>query len=31
MQDNNATQEDANHSAQNWNMVLDEMKKLLEG
>ena len=31
MQDNNATQEDANHSAQNWNMVLDGMKKLLEG
>ena len=30
-QDNNATQEDANHSAQNWNMVLDGMKKLLEG
>ena len=31
MQDNNATQEDANHSAQNWNMVLDGIKKLLEG
>ncbi len=30
-QDNNATQEDANHSAQNWNMVLDGIKKLLEG
>ncbi len=30
-QDNNATQEDANHSAQNWNMVLGGMKKLLEG
>ena len=30
-QDNNATQEDANHSAQNWNMVLDGMKSLLEG
>ena len=29
-QDNNATQEDADHSAQNWNMVLDGMKKLLE-
>jgi uncharacterized protein YndB with AHSA1/START domain len=31
MQDNNATQEDANHSAQNWSMVLDGLKKLLEG
>jgi uncharacterized protein YndB with AHSA1/START domain len=30
-QDNNATQEDANHSEQNWKMVLDGMKKLLEG
>ncbi len=30
-QDNNATQEDADHSAQNWNMVLDAIKKLLEG
>jgi len=30
-QDNNATQEDANHSAQNWNMVLDGIKSLLEG
>ena len=30
MQDNNATQEDANHSAQNWSMVLDGLKKLLE-
>ncbi len=30
-QDNNATQEDADHSAQNWNMVLDGLKKLLEG
>ena len=30
MQDNNATQEDANHSAQNWNMVLVGMKKMLE-
>jgi uncharacterized protein YndB with AHSA1/START domain len=29
-QDNNATQEEANHSAQNWNTVLDGMKKLLE-
>ena len=31
IQDNNATQEGANHSAQNWSMVLDGMKKLLEG
>ena len=31
VQDNNASPEDANHSAQNWNMVLDGMKKLLEG
>ena len=30
VQDNNATQEDANHSAQNWGMVLDGLKKLLE-
>ncbi len=30
-QDNNATQEDANHSAQNWNMVLEGMKKIIEG
>ena len=30
-QDNNATQADADHSAQNWSMVLNEMKKLLEG
>jgi len=30
-QDNNATQEDANHSTQNWNMVLDGIKSLLEG
>ena len=29
-QDNNATQEAASHSEQNWNMVLEEMKKLLE-
>jgi uncharacterized protein YndB with AHSA1/START domain len=29
-QDNNATQADANHSAQNWSMVLEGMKKLLE-
>ncbi len=31
MQDNNPTQADADHSAQNWNMVLDGMKKILEG
>jgi len=30
-QDNNATQEDADHSAQNWSMVLDGMKQILEG
>ena len=30
-QDNNATQADADHSAQNWTMVLDGIKKLLEG
>lgn len=30
-QDNNATAEDAAHSEQNWNMVLDGIKKLLEG
>jgi uncharacterized protein YndB with AHSA1/START domain len=30
-QDNNANQEEANHSEQNWNMVLDGIKKLLEG
>jgi len=29
-QDNNATQEAASHSEQNWNMVLEGMKKLLE-
>jgi len=29
-QDNNATQEAASHSEQNWKMVLEEMKKLLE-
>jgi uncharacterized protein YndB with AHSA1/START domain len=29
-QDNNTTQEDAEHSEQNWNLVLEEMKKLLE-
>ena len=31
IQDNNATQEDANHSEQNWKMVLGGMKGLLEG
>jgi uncharacterized protein YndB with AHSA1/START domain len=30
-QDNNATQEEASHSEQNWRMVLDGIKKLLEG
>ena len=30
-QDNNATQEEADHSAQNWKIVLEGMKKLLEG
>ena len=30
-QDNNATQKDADHSAQNWKTVLDGLKKLLEG
>ena len=30
-QDNNATQEEANHSEQNWKRVLDGIKKLLEG
>ena len=29
-QDNNASQEEANQSEQNWKMVLDGMKKLLE-
>ncbi len=29
-QDNNASQEEANHSAQNWKVVLEGMKKLLE-
>jgi uncharacterized protein YndB with AHSA1/START domain len=30
IQDNNATQADADHSAQNWSMVLNGMKQLLE-
>ena len=29
-QDNNATQQDADHSAQNWQVVLEGSKKLLE-
>lgn len=29
-QDNNNTPEEAGHSEQNWNMVLEEMKKMLE-
>ena len=29
-QDNNISQEEANHSSQNWKMVRDGMKKLLE-
>ena len=30
-QDNNATQEEAMHSSQNWKMVLDGIKKVVEG
>ena len=30
-QDNNASQEEADRSEQNWKMVLDGIKKLLEG
>ena len=30
-QDNSSTQEDADHSASNWKMILDGLKKLLEG
>ena len=30
-QDNNNTQEEASHAEQNWKMVLEGMKKLLEG
>lgn len=29
-QDNNATEEEKNHTEQNWNIVLDGLKKLLE-
>ncbi len=31
IQDNNSTPEDARHSEQNWNMVLEGLKKLLAG
>jgi hypothetical protein len=31
IQDNNASQEEASHSEQNWEMVLNGIKKLLEG
>ena len=31
IQDNNDTQEAAEHSEQNWKTVLDGLKKLLEG
>lgn len=31
VQDNNVTQADADHSAQNWQMVLEGLRKLLEG
>ena len=31
VQDNNATQADADHSAQNWQMVLEGLRKMLEG
>jgi hypothetical protein len=31
IQDNNDTQEAAEHSEQNWKMVLGGLKKLLEG
>jgi uncharacterized protein YndB with AHSA1/START domain len=30
-QDNNASQEEASHSEQNWKMVLESIKRLLEG
>ncbi len=31
LQDNNATQEEAGHAEQNWKVVLDGVKQLLEG
>ena len=31
IQDNNDSQEEASHSEQNWKMVLDGIKKLIEG
>jgi uncharacterized protein YndB with AHSA1/START domain len=31
IQDNNASQQDADHSVQNWQIVLDGLKKLLDG
>ena len=31
IQDNNATEEEKAHSEKNWNLVLDGLKKLLEG
>ncbi len=30
-QDNNSSQESADHSAKNWKMVLEKMKEILEG
>jgi len=30
IQDNNDTREEADHSEQNWNMVLGQLKELLE-
>jgi hypothetical protein len=30
-QDNNVSEEEASHSEQNWNMVLEGIQKLLEG
>jgi hypothetical protein len=30
-QDNNSTPDEASHSSQNWKMVLEGIKKLLEG
>ncbi len=31
LQDNNSTEAEKEHSEQNWKIVLDNMKKLLEG